>query len=256
MVRPHNAGLPGLLSRVLRRGLTLASPRVVLIALAILLAEWWFVPESLPGPTAFASRLTARCPPPWPSGPIAKVFLVRDGGDSWRVVDDDMSGDALAALVTLPPGSVLVADLTHEKRVVGLWGPWLQRETASIDLRPLSGGKVPNLDAAPAHAAFADWFESRGSATYASMVARGGHESTRLVWWGPLVDLAALGACAIILLGLARLALTFVSQERRRRLASGLCPQCSYDLRGAARAKDGLVTCPECGFVSSPSRAI
>ncbi|MCE7975457.1 MAG: hypothetical protein DYG92_14230 [Leptolyngbya sp. PLA1] len=256
MVRPHDAGRPRLHHRLFRWGLALASLRVVSLAAAVLLAEWWFVPESLPGPTVIAARLTTRCPPPWPNGPVAKVFLVRDAADSWRAVDDDMSGDALAALVSQPPGRVLVADLAHQRRVVGLWGPWLLREASLVDIRPLSGGKVPASDAALARAVFADWFKRRGSATYASLVARGGVESTTLVWWGPLADLAAVGAIGMIVLGMIRLALTLKAQERMRRSEAGLCPNCRYDLRGAVADEKGLRTCPECGFASAPTRPI
>lgn len=167
-----------------------------------------------------------------------------------------MSGDALAALVGQPPGRVLVADLAHQKRVVGLWGPWLLREVSRVDIRPLSGGKVPAPDAALAHAVFADWFKRRGSVTYASLVARGGLDSTTLVWWGPLVDLAAVGAIGIIVLGMIRLLLTRVAQERTRRSDAGLCPACRYDLRGAVATEKGLRTCPECGFQSAPTRPI
>lgn len=40
----------------------------------------------------------------------------------------------------------------------------------------------------------------------------------------------------------------------RRRFARGLCPHCSYDLRGI-RPADGRVTCPECG-ASHPSPSV
>lgn len=245
MAGPHTAGLP---SRALRLGLAIASPRAVALAVIVLLSEWWFVPGALPGPTALASALTSRAPAPFPSGPVATIYLVRGDADAWHAVDDSMSGDAITPLLTDTPDRVVLASFSHERHVAGLWGPWLQHEASHLKLQPLAGGEVPEPSLAPLRAAFADWFRSRGSSTYAALALQGGHQSSHLIWWGPLADIAALGALLVILLGLTRLVLTLIYLERRRALAAGFCPRCRYDLRGVALGDGGVGTCPECGF--------
>ncbi|MCC6952284.1 MAG: hypothetical protein IT433_12680 [Phycisphaerales bacterium] len=245
MAGPHTAGLP---FRALRLGLAIASPRAVALAVIVLICEWWFVPGALPGPTIFASTLTSRAPAPFPSGPVATIYLVRDDADAWRAVDDAMSGDAIAPALTETPDRVVLATFSHERHVAGIWGPWLEHEASHLKLQPLVGGEVPEPGPAPLRAAFADWFRSRGSPTYAALALQGGHKSSHLVWWGPLVDIAALGAMLVILLGLTRLALTRIYLGRCRSLAAGFCPRCRYDLRGVVLGDDGTGICPECGF--------
>lgn len=245
MAGPHTAGLP---FRALRLGLAVASPRAVALGVIVLLSEWWFVPGALPGPTGLASWLTSRCPGPFPSGPVATIYLVRDDAGNWRAVDDSMSGDAIAPLLTESPDRVVLASFSHERHVAGIWGPWLEREASHLKLQPLAGGEVPEPSLFPLREAFADWFRSRGSSTYAALALQGGHASSHLVWWGPLVDFAALGALLVILLGLTRLVLTLIYFERCRALASGFCPRCRYDLRGVVPGDGGVGICPECGF--------
>lgn len=256
MVLPHTAGVPGLLPRLLRLGLSLASPRLVMIALIVLVAEWRFVPRSLPGSDGLATPVTLRPTRPGPLAPVSAVFLLRDGTDSWSVIDMSKSGDAIVPLVNEPPGRVLLASFYYERHVAGLWGPWVRHEASRVDLHPLFDGETPAADIAPARAAFAAWFNGRGSATYASLVLRGGQTSSRLIWWGPIVDLALLLSAIILLLGMIRLGLTLTHLRRRRALAAGLCPNCRYDLRGAAGSQQGRVICPECGCTPARTGAI
>ena len=65
-------------------------------------------------------------------------------------------------------------------------------------------------------------------------------------WWLPDWFLMVIFITPTVLIGRPLI----IERRRNRRLASGLCPDCGYDLRGAEVGAAFDRRCPECGLVS------